>query len=96
MKVLCLNKIVCGIDKTNAFKENVIMDAFKDKISGAKDKIKGEAKEKFGELTDNKKKEVEGKVDQAKGEAKKKYGDTKDKINDTFNEYTNKEKSDEK
>lgn len=65
------------------------MDSFKDKMSGAKDKIKGEAKEKYGEFTDDKKKEVEGKIDQAKGEAKKKYGEAKDKINEKMNDTTN-------
>lgn len=70
-----------------------MMDNFKDKVSGAKDRVKGEAKEKFGEVTDNKEKEVEGKLDQAKGEAKKKYGEVKDKVSDKINEYKEDNKS---
>ncbi|MCX4735207.1 CsbD family protein [Streptomyces sp. NBC_01363] len=37
---------------------------------GAKDKIKGKAKEAMGKMTGDRRKEAEGKMDQAKGRAK--------------------------
>jgi uncharacterized protein YjbJ (UPF0337 family) len=37
---------------------------------GAKDKIKGKAKEAMGKMTGDRRKEAEGKTDQAKGRAK--------------------------
>ncbi|MGW1409889.1 CsbD family protein [Streptomyces sp. NPDC002403] len=37
---------------------------------GAKDKIKGKAKEAMGKMTGDRRKEAEGKMDQAKGQAK--------------------------
>ncbi|MBM7715810.1 CsbD family protein [Siminovitchia sp. FSL H7-0308] len=40
------------------------------KIEGTWDKVKGEAKDTFGEATDNKRLQAEGKWDKAKGEAK--------------------------
>ena len=55
------------------------MSGFKEKLDGMTDKLKGEAKEKFGKATDNHSKEVEGKIDKAKGEAKEKLGKAKDK-----------------
>ncbi|WP_405716943.1 CsbD family protein [Streptomyces sp. NBC_00046] len=37
---------------------------------GAKDKMKGKAKEAMGKMTGDRRKEAEGKMDQAKGQAK--------------------------
>lgn len=55
---------------------------FEENIKGSMDKVKGKAKEEYGEFTDDTSKEVEGKKDQVKGEAKKKYGDMKDRLSD--------------
>ncbi|ONK23532.1 hypothetical protein BLX87_09925 [Bacillus sp. VT-16-64] len=52
------------------------------KIEGTWDKVKGEAKDTFGEATDNKRLQAEGKWDKAKGEAKKKYEEAKDRFSD--------------
>ncbi|MCT2547630.1 MULTISPECIES: CsbD family protein [Streptomyces] len=41
---------------------------------GAKDKIKGKAKEAMGKMTGDRRKEAEGKTDQAKGRAKDAMG----------------------
>lgn len=49
-----------------------------DKTEGAKDKLKGRAKEAAGSLTGNKEKKAEGKADQDKGTLKKKKGQFKD------------------
>jgi len=49
-------------------------------MDGAKDKLKGEAKDLYGKVTDNKDKQAEGKVDKAKGEAKQKMGEIKEKL----------------
>jgi uncharacterized protein YjbJ (UPF0337 family) len=42
---------------------------------GAKDKIKGKAKEAMGKMTGDRRKEAEGKTDQAKGRAKSAMSD---------------------
>ncbi|MER5500590.1 MULTISPECIES: CsbD family protein [unclassified Streptomyces] len=42
---------------------------------GAKDKIKGKAKEAMGKMTGDRRKEAEGKMDQAKGQAKSTMSD---------------------
>ncbi|MBR7554422.1 CsbD family protein [Allobacillus sp. GCM10007491] len=55
---------------------------FEENVKGSMDKVKGKAKEEYGEMTDDASKEIEGKKDQVKGEAKKKYGDMKDKFSD--------------
>lgn len=54
----------------------------KRKIEGTWDKVKGEAKDTFGEATDNERLQAEGKWDKAKGEAKKKYEEAKDRFSD--------------
>lgn len=58
-----------------------MMSDLKNKLSGAKDKVTGEAKEKYGKATNDKKVELEGKLDKAKGTAKEKYAELKDKMN---------------
>lgn len=49
-----------------------------DKIEAGMDKVKGQAKEAAGHLTDNEKLVAEGKIDQAKGAAKSAVEDVKD------------------
>ncbi|CAM4074357.1 CsbD family protein [Lederbergia lenta] len=56
----------------------------KEKLKGTWDKVKGEAKDNIGDLTDNERMQAEGKWDKAKGEAKKKYGEAKDKVSDAL------------
>ncbi|MFD0340763.1 CsbD family protein [Streptomyces sp. NPDC127117] len=46
---------------------------------GAKDKIKGKAKEAMGKMTGDRRKEAEGKMDQAKGRAKDAMGDAEER-----------------
>lgn len=57
-------------------------DGTKKKLEGTWDKVKGEAKDAFGDAVDNERMQAEGKWDQVKGEAKKKYGAAKDKLTD--------------
>jgi len=57
-------------------------DGTKNKMEGTWDKVKGEAKDTFGDAVDNERLQAEGKWDKAKGEAKKKYGEAKDELTD--------------
>ncbi|QBP90471.1 CsbD family protein [Bacillus mycoides] len=52
----------------------------KEKVEGAIYKVKGEAKEVVGKVTDNKKLQAEGKWDKVKGTAKDTVGNVKEKI----------------
>ncbi|MBS4178625.1 CsbD family protein [Lederbergia citrea] len=56
----------------------------KEKLEGTWDKVKGEAKDSFGDMTDNERMQAEGKWDKAKGEAKQKYGEAKKEVSDFF------------
>ena len=51
-------------------------------MSGAKDEMKGRAKEAVGDLTDDDKLKREGKTDQAVGKVKEKIDEAADKIKD--------------
>ncbi|RWR12200.1 CsbD family protein [Siminovitchia fortis] len=57
-------------------------DGTKKKLEGTWDKVKGGAKDAFGDAVDNERLQAEGKWDKAKGEAKKKYGEAKGKLTD--------------
>ncbi|MFS0774716.1 CsbD family protein [Neobacillus sp. 3P2-tot-E-2] len=52
----------------------------KDKMNGYVDNVKGEAKEQWGKLTDDRSTENEGKVDQLKGKVQEEVGKIKDKL----------------
>lgn len=52
----------------------------KDKIQGRLEQVKGEVKEKWGNLSNDSSKEGEGKLDKAKGKLKEAIGEAKDKI----------------
>ncbi|MFK9091532.1 CsbD family protein [Bacillus salipaludis] len=52
----------------------------KDKLKGGLDQVKGEAKEQWGKLTDDRSTEAEGKWDKAKGKLKEGVGEVKDKL----------------
>ena len=52
----------------------------KDKLKGSLDLVKGEAKEQWGKLTDDRSTEAEGKVDKVKGKVKEGVGKVKDKL----------------
>ncbi|MFE7614853.1 CsbD family protein [Streptomyces sp. NPDC057496] len=49
---------------------------------GAKDKIKGKAKEAMGKMTGDQRKQAEGKMDQAKGQAKSAMSDAEKRAKD--------------
>ena len=51
-------------------------------MSGAKDELKGRAKEAVGDLTDDKDLQREGKVDKVVGTVKDKIDDAADKVKD--------------
>ena len=52
----------------------------KDKLKGDLDLVKGEAKEQWGKLTDDRSTEAEGKLDKAKGKLREGVGEVKDKL----------------
>lgn len=60
----------------------------KNRIEGAFDDKKGEAKETLGQLRDDKQQESEGKTDQAQGDAKQGLADLKDKVSDAVKKAT--------
>jgi uncharacterized protein YjbJ (UPF0337 family) len=51
-----------------------------DKVNGTVNRVKGEAKEQWGKLTDDHSTEAEGKVDKAKGKVQEEVGKLKDKL----------------
>ncbi|GKV68984.1 hypothetical protein NCCP2716_14820 [Sporosarcina sp. NCCP-2716] len=51
---------------------------FSDKVKGAVNKVKGEAKDQYGNATGDIGKQAEGKFDKIKGEAQKEVGNFKD------------------
>ena len=51
----------------------------KDKIKGSLDQLKGEAKEQWGKLTNDRSTETEGKMDKVKGKVKEGAGKLKEK-----------------
>ncbi|MCT1684536.1 CsbD family protein [Corynebacterium appendicis] len=59
-------------------------------LNGKLDQVKGDAKEAFGDATDNKSLENEGKADQLTGDAKEKLSEAGDKIKDKANEVAGK------
>ncbi len=58
-----------------------------DKAEGAFDKIKGKAKEAFGDATGDDSKKAEGHGDQTKGDMKQTKGDAKDKVSDAVDSF---------
>jgi uncharacterized protein YjbJ (UPF0337 family) len=66
-----------------------MVDESKDRIEGAFDQKKGEAKEGLGKLRDDKDQQAEGEADQAKGDIKEGAADAKDKISDAVKKATN-------
>lgn len=55
-------------------------DGFSDKVKGAVNKAKGEAKDQLGNATDDAKLQAEGTIDKLKGAAQEKVGELKDKF----------------
>ena len=56
----------------------------KDKIKGSLDQLKGEAKEQWGKLTNDRSTETEGKLDKVKGKVKEGVGKLKEKCRNGF------------
>ena len=52
----------------------------KDKVKGSLDQLKGEAKEQWGKLTNDRSTETEGKLDKVKGKVKEGVGKVKGKM----------------
>lgn len=61
------------------------MDGNKDKERGKLDKAKGEVKDQYGKLTNDKSKQAEGKYDKAKGNVEDKVGEAKNETGDKHN-----------
>lgn len=57
-------------------------NGYSEKAKGAVNKVKGEAKDQFGNATDNAKMQAEGKVDKLKGEAQQEVGEFKENFDD--------------
>ena len=63
----------------------------KDELKGKANQIKGSAKEKAGELTDNPELQGEGLADRAKGKAQEGFGAAKRKISEGIEKVTDDE-----
>ncbi|ASN06163.1 CsbD family protein [Virgibacillus necropolis] len=55
-------------------------DGYKDKAKGFGNKVKGEAKEQWGNITNDNNRKSEGKFDKVRGEAQNEVGETKEKF----------------
>ena len=56
------------------------MSGLSDKVKGAVNKTKGEAKDQFGNATNDHKLQAEGKFDKLKGEVQEEVGELKDRF----------------
>lgn len=54
----------------------------RDRIEGTLEETKGEAKQAWGNMTDDERLKAEGMLDEAKGRAQQFLGDIKDKVED--------------
>jgi uncharacterized protein YjbJ (UPF0337 family) len=54
----------------------------RDRVKGGMEELKGNAKQAWGDITDDDQMKAEGKVDEAKGRAQQAMGDLKDKATD--------------
>lgn len=59
-------------------------------LNGKLDQVKGDAKEAFGDVTDNESLKNEGKADQLTGDVKEKLNEAGEKIKDKANEVAGK------
>jgi uncharacterized protein YjbJ (UPF0337 family) len=59
-----------------------IQSGDRDRVEGAIEETKGEAKQAWGDLTDDERMKAEGVLDEAKGRAQQFLGDVKDKVDD--------------
>lgn len=62
------------------------MSATEDKLKGNWNQVKGQLKQKYGQLTDDDLKYEEGKSDELIGRIQKRTGEAKDKITSYINE----------
>lgn len=67
-----------------------MVDSFKDHLDSATDKGTGQAKEAFGDATDQADVKRDGQVDQVQGEAKDGIADLKDKGSDLLDKVKGK------
>lgn len=67
---------------------------FDEKFGNKAEEIKGQAKEAFGDATDNEQLEAEGKADQASAKLKQGVEAVKDKAAEVFNDVADKFKKD--
>lgn len=58
-----------------------------DVIQGKWKQMKGSAKEKWGELTDDELDQIDGNKDKLAGKLQEKYGWTKDRVDTEINDY---------
>jgi uncharacterized protein YjbJ (UPF0337 family) len=54
----------------------------RDRIEGTVEEAKGQAKQAWGDMTDDERMKAEGMLDEAKGRAQQFLGDIKDKVDD--------------
>lgn len=73
-------------------KETTVSDSTRDRIEGAGDKLKGQAKEGVGNLTGDERTQAEGQMDQAKGDLKQGVADVKDKVGDAVKNLTDRDR----
>lgn len=63
-------------------------DATRDRIEGNVDEVTGQAKSKWGDLTNNEDTQAEGAMDQVTGNMKQGLADVKDKVDDVVKKVT--------
>jgi uncharacterized protein YjbJ (UPF0337 family) len=68
------------LSRTTPHEGNTHMGATTDKVANKAEELKGQAKQKVGEATDNEQWKSEGKVDEAKGDLKQ----AGEKVKDVF------------
>jgi uncharacterized protein YjbJ (UPF0337 family) len=61
----------------------------KDEIKGKLNELKGDFKQKWGELTDDDWKQISGSKDKLKGILQQKYGRTKEQAEQELNDFDN-------
>lgn len=59
---------------------------YSEKFKGAVNKVKGEAKDQFGNATDDAMLQADGKLDKLKGEAQQELGEFKDRFGNDKNQ----------
>src|SRR5699024_9596599 len=92
LKSFVYQKIKMGIYRVSVKKQEVAFmsdHGFSDKAKSAVNKVKGEAKDQWGNATNDSKKETEGKMDKAKAKVQHKKNKAKEEEKEQWENTTN-------